>query len=180
MHAVFTMPRMLRRIAVVGLISVATLGVVACGGDDDSDDLGTTATTEPTAAATEDGEMTAEPTTENNGAGEATPPAADSGTVTLAGTTYELSEGDFQICETVNPAFANDFNVIVDLPGEDLGLRVNGDLEDMDPELHGVFLRDTNTFIDEQATNAVVTRDGRVLSGSGTLEAGEVEFSFSC
>ena len=167
------------------VLAIAAVAAVGCGGDDDDPNaLATATTTDPAATATSDADTTA--TTEataaptQDGDSGAVAPEVDSGTITIAGTTYEVSGDDFGICETVNPAFDNEINIIVDLPGTDQDIRLSGDLTDMEPEFNGFFLRESDGFTEERATDLDISRDGRVVSGTGMLEAGPVEFSFEC
>lgn len=160
--------------AVLAIVAVAAVG---CGGDDDDPNaLATATTTDAPAASTSDTDTTATA----DATAEAAPPAVDSGTITIAGTTHEVSGDDFGICETVNPAFDNEINIIVDLPDTDQDIRLSGDLTDMDSEFNGLFLRESDGFNEERATDLDISRDGRVVSGTGTLEEGPVEFSFEC
>jgi hypothetical protein len=169
---------------VLGTVFMFIFGTTACGGDDD----GATDVTDPPAAETlgestaaDDPVQTAGDDGDDDGDGEAQPdaPAPDenSGTVTVAGTTTEVGTADFLICETVNPAFANDFNIITAL-SDGTKVRVNGTLDEMDPEFDGLFLGEIPE--EEHATDLDISRDGRTISGSATVTAGDVEFSFTC
>lgn len=170
-----------RLIALLCAISLA-LAMAACGGDDDD----TSADGDPAETVAEpvdepDGDTpedsAAPEPDEDDGPDDAAPPAEDSGTITVAGTTTEVAGADFGICETVNPAFDDAFNIVTEL-SDGTPFRLNGDLEDMDPELDGLFLGDT--FEEEQATDLDIGRDSRTISGTATVSAGEVEFSFTC
>ena len=166
--------------ALAGVLAIAAIAAVGCGDDDGPETLATASPTEPAASATADAEMTATAAPTEDGDGDAAPPAEDSGTLTIAGTTYEVSGDDFRICETVNPAFADAINIIVDLPDSDQNVRLSGDLGDMESEFDGFFLREADGFTEERADDLDLSRDGRVVSGTATLESGPVEFSFEC
>lgn len=170
---------------VLGTVFTFALGATACGGDDDD---GATDVTDPPAAETL-GESTAaddpvETADDNGGAdgdGDGQPdapaPAGYSGTITVAGTTTEVGTADFAICETVNPAFADNFNIITAL-SDGTYVRLSGNLDEMDPEFDGLFLDEIPE--EEHATDLDISRDGRTISGSAVVSAGDVEFSFTC
>jgi hypothetical protein len=164
---------------VLGTVFVFVLGAAACGGDDD--DVATDVT-DPLAAETL-GESTAaddpvETADDDGGAdGDAPAPDENSGTITVAGTTTEVGTADFAICETVNPAFADNFNIITEL-SDGTYVRLSGDLDEMDPEFDGLFLGEIPE--EEHATDLDISRDGRTISGSAVVSAGDVEFSFTC
>lgn len=114
------------------------------------------------------------------------------GTVIVAGVTHQLSgparpfgdyedtdHHDFEICETVNPAFVGDFNVGGTLnDGTRFHLIGNVDDDFEDNGFTGFFYGDT--WEEERAENFEVSLDGRTLSGTGTFSVGVVEFSFTC
>jgi hypothetical protein len=168
---------------VLGAVFILTLGVTGCGGDDD----GAPDVTEPTGAALGESTAADDPVAtadvsgdsgdDGEGQADAPAPAGYSGTITVAGTTTEVGTADFGICETVNPAFANDFNIITAL-SDGTYVRLSGTLDEMDPEFHGVFLGEIPE--EEHATDLDISRDGHTISGSATVSAGDVEFSFTC
>jgi hypothetical protein len=122
-------------------------------------------------------------------------PQADSGTVILGGETHELSgpsrsdavaagdDGaassgfDFEICETVNPAFEGEFNVAGTL-GDGTPFRLSGTVGEEPGDDGGLFLGET--FDEERAEGLEVSLDGRTLSGSATTSRGDIEFTFTC
>jgi hypothetical protein len=153
------------------VILLALLGAAACGSKDDStsDQAGATPTTEappPPAPAT--GQPASAP---------ATPPAEDSGTVVYAGATSELGADDFGICETVNPAFKGDFNIVATL-ADGTKLKLMGNVDDHSADHQGLILGDLPD--EEKARDLKVELDGRTLSGSARTEAGPIEFRFEC
>ncbi len=202
----------------VGLCAVLALAA-ACGGDGDDD--ATTVT--PEVVATDAVEASPEATDaapdiagsadtvagsddSDAGAGESPDqpaPDGNSGTVTVAGTTYDLTADDFLICETVNPAFDDAINVQTRFdvtPGE---IVIHGDTiqERMELGLLGelpddvmVDAGDADLF-PHSAEEVDVTRDGRTVSGAATivdersgasvtednpLQDITIEFSFTC
>lgn len=134
----------------------------------------------------------AEPTDDTSTGSEATPVDGETGIVTLEGVDYELAgptrnavmiEGgdasgpfDFDICETVNPAFEGDFNISGTL-GDGTDYRLSGtlgDLVDQDGFELGEFPDSELVPFDE------ISLDGVTLSGSATTSRGPVEFTFTC
>ncbi|MEM8620140.1 MAG: hypothetical protein AAGF73_10485 [Actinomycetota bacterium] len=201
-------------------VAVVTTVVAACGGSDDGDGeptdsvVASTATTEEigSGAVTDDGgdgdEMTADEPTEaaetdegatdggdSGGDSSTDAPAIDTGTVVIAGETFELTgpsqsdvmidpdlgdpsdDFDFGICETVNPAFAGSFNIVGTL-ADGTPFRLSGTVDEEFDEFDGLFIGDT--FEEERATDTVVALDGRTLSGTASVSRGAVEFTFTC
>ncbi|MEO1058640.1 MAG: hypothetical protein AAFY28_17170 [Actinomycetota bacterium] len=127
--------------------------------------------------------------------GTAEAPGIDTGTVILSGDTFELTgpsrsdvlidpslgdtsdDFDFEICETVNPAFEGDFNIAGTL-GDGTPFRLSGNVDRAFDDFDGFFIGDT--FDEEGAENTVVALDGRTLSGTATTSRGDIEFTFSC
>ena len=105
------------------------------------------------------------------------PPDERTGTITVAGATTELGDDDFLICETVNPAFENDLNIIVNLD-DGTKFRLSGTMGEFEEGIDGVVLGQMPD--EEYATDVDVSREGRTVSGSAMVSAGEVEFSFTC
>lgn len=167
------------RTALGALIALA-LALGACGddGDDDasSDTSMETTTTESMSddVVEEEDDMSDDDMSDDDG--EATAPDERSGTITIADTTQEIADGDFLICETVNPAFEGDFNIITELDGR--RFRLDGNVDEIDPELDGLFLGEIPD--EERAEDLEVNLDGRTLSGSATVSEGAIEFSFTC
>ena len=84
---------------------------------------------------------------------------------------------DFEICETVNPAFAGDFNIAGTL-GDGTPFRLSGNVDEGPEGDDGLFLGET--FDEERAEGLEVSLDGRTLSGSATTSRGDIEFTFTC
>lgn len=144
-----------------------------------SDDLASPTATEPiddAAAVTAPAEVpvTSAPVTD---ATAPTAPATRTGTVTVDGSSCELDDDDFQICETVNPAFDDAINVQVRFdvePGDviilgdpvqsRMSLGVIGDL----PDDVRVDAGDADLFANP-AQAVEVVRDGRTVSGTATI-----------
>lgn len=193
-------------------ILVATVGpgLWACGGDDQPADDGSAAPTEASAVTdatttervpTTIGQSSTEVTTTSGdpaGSGDdGAPPDVDTGTVTIAGTSFELTgpsrtdvmlssdfdadasagEFDFEICETVNPAFAGEFNIAGTL-GDDTSFAVRGTIDEPPDADDGLVLGDLPD--EERVTFDEIALDGRTISGSATTSRGAVEFSFTC
>ncbi|MEM1333924.1 MAG: hypothetical protein AAGG08_10730 [Actinomycetota bacterium] len=123
-----------------------------------------------------------------------TAPEVETGQVVIGGEAFDLSgpsrttaildpdldesgDFDFDICETVNPAFAGDFNIVGTL-GDGTPFRLSGNLDRPFDDFDGLFFGPT--FEEEAATDAVVMLDGRTLSGTATSSRGPVEFTFTC
>lgn len=124
-------------------------------------------------------------------------PEVDSGVVTVGGETSELTgpsrseamldadlgldpagpDFDFEICETVNPAFAGDFNISGTL-ADGTPFRLSGNVDEDFDDIDGLFLGDT--FEEERAEGTEVSIDDRTLSGSAATSRGDVEFTFTC
>jgi hypothetical protein len=178
-----------------GVAGSATMGVQGSGGPE-GEVLATFELSCGDAAGGGDG--TAGSTDESTDAsGSAEAPSVATGTVVLAGQTFELtgpsrseamleSDGDadassgdfdFEICETVNPAFAGEFNVVGTL-GDGTPFRLSGNVDEEPGDLDGLFLGDT--LDEERADELEVSLDGRTLSGSATTSRGDIEFTFTC
>jgi hypothetical protein len=161
-------------LALVAAFAVSVLA--ACGGDDGGGDGdGATIPTEPPVAAED-------PASGGHGETEQPPtapaPVEYTGTITYAGETVELSSEDFAICETVNPAFEGDFNIITQL-GDGTKFRLAGNLDDYrDNEFDGAFLGEIPE--EEQVADLQLELDQRTLSGHGTGASGAIEFTFTC
>ena len=174
------------RSATVAAALAMVLLLGACGDDDDTsaddaaalddgggnDDGGSDDPVEDD-ASDDDASTVDEPASDDDVA----PPDERTGTVTVAGETTELSDADFLICETVNPAFENDLNIIADL-ADGTRFRLSGTMGEFEEGIDGVVLGEMPD--EEYATDVDVSRDGRTVSGSATVSAGEVEFSFTC
>jgi hypothetical protein len=160
---------------VLGAAFALVLGVASCGGDSDD---GAPEVTESFPEDTAETTTTEDPeATDTDDAPTGPAPTEYSGTITVAGATTEVGNDDFAICETVNPAFADDFNIITAL-SDGTKVRLSGTLDDMDPEFDGLFLGEIPE--EEHATDLDISRDGNTISGTATVPAGEVEFSFTC
>lgn len=161
----------------IAVLIAAGLLAAACGGDTSDDPLDTTLDTTTATAGSGDSGGTSSP--EDDGTTE-DPPAEDTGTVAWAGTTYELSGDDFGICETVNPAFDEAINIVVnslEFPEQEEQLAVSGDL----PNDVEVRLTDRETLFDERFGEQVsVSRDGRTVTGSASFGGEPLEFEFTC
>ena len=105
------------------------------------------------------------------------PPAEDRGTIVYAGNTTEVSGDDFDICETVNPAFKGDFNIVTKLE-DGTRLKLLGNIDDHSADHQGLILGDMPD--EEKATDLQLSLEGRTLSGSAKTEAGPIEFRFEC
>lgn len=166
------MRRALRLTALALAIALAAAFVVGtCNGDDDSAD---DETGDPTEQNGDDSEGENVP---GGGPAEDDVLEEDTGTITLDGATTELSADDLGVCETVDSGSEGSFHIVTAL-ADGTPFHLNGTVDDMDPELDGLFLGDT--FDDERATDLEIERDDRTLSGTATIEAGELEFSFTC
>lgn len=205
---------MIQVVRVAMLVTLPLAALAACGGDDDTpsaeeppvatdpgtaDDGADTGADEP-AADTED-----EPVADGD-AGEGdvgSAPAEPSGTVSVDGFSYDLTGDDLQLCETVNPAFADTINIqarfdvdpgAIVIHGTTIGSRMSlsviGDL----PDDVMVEAGDADLF-GNPAQVVEVTRDARTVSGTATvidervgasvtddnpLKDTTVEFTFDC
>ena len=179
----------MHRSALAGLLALMFL-LGACSDDADTDDAAPAddaeSTTDSETNDTEpDDTETDDPAVDDTGTDEAASetdeaasedtevPAEDAGTITIDGQPFEVGAADFLICETVNPAFADDVNVIVALPDVP-EVSVTGVLPDGVDGIYGRFPDDV--YVED--IDAV--RDGRTLSGSFDAEGTAVEFSFTC
>jgi hypothetical protein len=178
-----------------GVRGSATLGVIGDGGPEGEQ----VATFELSCgdAAGDDDEGSDGDDDADSGAGTSDAPDTDSGTVTLEGETHELSgpsrsdaiagsvggddaasrSFDFEICETVNPAFEGDYNVAGTL-GDGTPFRLSGNVDEDPEDNEGLFLGET--FDEERTEGLEVSLDDRTLSGSATTSRGDIEFSFTC
>lgn len=184
-------------ISAVLLATTMGVALAGCGGDDD-DSL----TSETSVDTDETTDPTATPDTEANDETESEAPAEQTGTVTIDGVAYELAGDDFDLCETVNPAFADDINIqaSIDVQGEGivihgtaiesrLALGVLGDLSG------DIFVDAGDGFLDHPAQQVDVSREDRTVSGTATvidervgasvtadnpLHDTVIEFSFTC
>ncbi len=181
-----------------GVVGTATVGVAGDGGPEgefvatfelscDDDGSGTGAADEPADSGSSGAD--------SSSGSSAQAPDTDTGTVVLAGETFELTgpsrsdvlidpslgdtsdDFDFEICETVNPAFEGDFNIAGTL-GDGTPFRLSGNVDRAFDDFDGLFLGDT--FDEEGAENTVVALDGRTLSGTATTSRGDIEFTFTC
>lgn len=146
--------------------------LAACGGDGDEE--GTAIPTGPAVAA-EDPATAGQEQTEQPAA---PAPPEYTGTITYAGETIELSGDDFDICETVNPAFEGDFNIMTRL-SDGTRFRLAGNLDEYrDDESDGAFLGMIPE--EERVEDLRLELDRRTLSGHGTGSSGAIEFTFTC
>ncbi len=181
-----------------GVAGSATLGVVGQGGPD-GDQFAVfevscgEAVTRGEEATDGDSGGDDPSTEESDGSSDA--PAVDSGTVVVAGETYELTgpsrsdvlvdgdgdasagDFDFEICETVNPAFEGDFNISGTL-GDGTPFRLSGNVDDISDEFNGLFIGES--VDEERADGLEVSLSDRTLSGTATTSRGDIEFSFTC
>jgi hypothetical protein len=161
--------------AVGAFVTVVVLVVGACAADDSSDTTDPVSTIVPvdpavTAVAPE---VTTDDEADTSG-DEAAPPAEDSGTITIGSETTELGPADFLICETVNPAFDDNINIVVSLDGDPGQVRIAGDLPD-----------DVSAEVGQLPEEVIVdgidaTRGGRTVSVSVDADGTMIEFSFTC
>lgn len=175
------------RSATVAVFLATALLLSACGDDDDaatdgaaavddgggSDDGGSGDQVEDDSSG-DDSSTVDEPASDDDFV---PPPDERTGTITVAGATTELGDDDFLICETVNPAFENDLNIIVNLD-DGTKFRLSGTMGEFEEGIDGVVLGQMPD--EEYATDVDVSREGRTVSGSAMVSAGEVEFSFTC
>lgn len=180
---------------------VAVVALAACGGDDDASD-DSDAETAATVGRSESGApptLPAEPgvaTTLTPGGDEIDEVPADPGelpnpvaTITRAGETFEAEgyaqvfdmesggyvdlDGDFLICEAVNPAFEGDANIIVGVgDGLEFTFRVNSD----EP-----YVQFGEEFFGDETNDVSFERDGNTIAGEATFaEAEPVSFDIDC
>ncbi|WP_291378033.1 hypothetical protein [Demequina sp.] len=172
-----------------GLAFVAFVGLLAVGGCGSSDeDPATSLPTAPESTETVDtSTQDAEPAEPDEPADAGAEPADPVGTVTVAGTTYEVEgrsiglvdgefvtlDGDFGICEANNPAFPGDANIQVKV-GElgDFGFSISDDVAEADLGEPG---------LQEDASSVDYERTGDTIVGTAEFaDAGSVEFDLTC